>query len=205
MAEYKSGFAGERWEINCIDKVLLQRERLRKHFFCALTRQPCALPRFRLDKQIWHSAITAAQIHYKTMKEETEKVIDVVAAVIIRENRVFATQRGYGQWKDWWEFPGGKVEAGETREQALCREIREELNTDIRVGQHLATVVTPTLRLHFYACEVISGSLELIEAEDAAWLAPKDLPALKWLPNDRHFIQHDLPRFLAEQGAKQDK
>lgn len=131
---------------------------------------------------------------------ENQKIIEVVAAVIINGGRVFATQRGYGQWKDWWEFPGGKVEAGETHSQALCREIREELNTDIRVGPLLGTASSPSpaLIIYFYQCEVVSGSLDLLEAEASGWFTLQELPSLRWLPNDRHFVEQDLPITLRQ-------
>ena len=93
------------------------------------------------------------------------KQINVVAAVIIRDGKVFATQRGYGEFKDWWEFPGGKIEAGESPQQALVREIREELDATIEVGELLQTVEWdyPTFHLSMrcYQCSVISGSLTL--------------------------------------------
>lgn len=153
-----------------------------------------------------------------------QKIIEVVAAVIINGGRVFATQRGYGQWKDWWEFPGGKVEAGETHSQALRREIREELNTDIRVGPLLGTassppsantphsagsansassvqvedIATPALIIYFYQCEVVSGSLDLLEAEASGWFTPQELSSLHWLPNDRYFVEQDLPKTLRQ-------
>lgn len=131
---------------------------------------------------------------------ENQKIIEVVAAVIINGGRVFATQRGYGQWKDWWEFPGGKVEAGETHSQALRREIREELNTDIRVGPLLGTASSPSpaLIIYFYQCEVMSGSLDLLEAEASGWFTLQELPSLHWLPNDRHFVDQDLPKTLRQ-------
>lgn len=163
-----------------------------------------------------------------------QNIVKVVAAVIIKDGRVFATQRGYGQWKDWWEFPGGKVEAGETHPQALRREIREELNTDIRVGDLLATVdapstsaqengavvqttsvlaqassapirkQSPALRLFFYSCEVVSGSLELVEAEDARWLASHELSSMRWLPNDRAFVERELTDALNARAQRRD-
>ena len=102
------------------------------------------------------------------------KHIEVVAAIICRDGLVFATQRGYGEWKDWWEFPGGKVEEGESREDALRREIREELNTEISVDRFVMTVEYDYpafhLTMHCYVCHVLSGHLELLEAEDARWL-----------------------------------
>lgn len=120
------------------------------------------------------------------------KSIDVVAAVIERDGKFFATQRGYGEYKDWWEFPGGKIEIGESREQALVREIREELNTDIKVGSLLKTIEYDYpefhLTLHCYLCEVVSGNLELLEHESARWLPASRLDTVKWLPADKDII-----------------
>ncbi len=119
--------------------------------------------------------------------------INVVAAVIHDEQgRIFATQRGYGRWKDYWEFPGGKIEPGETPEQALHREIMEELNTAITI-EHLIHTVDydyPDFHLHMYcySCRVDSGQLELKEHEDARWLDRQQLTSLNWLPADRELI-----------------
>ncbi len=119
---------------------------------------------------------------------ESKKHIEVVAAVIIRDGRLFATQRGYGEWKDWWEFPGGKIEAGEAPEGALRREIREELATEIEVGELLTTVVYDYpqfhLTMHCYFCSVVSGRLSLLEHEDARWLGMDELDSVRWLPAD---------------------
>ncbi len=121
------------------------------------------------------------------------KSIHVVAAIIIRSSphgirQVFATQRGYGDWKDWWEFPGGKIEAGESPEAALVREIREELATEISVGAAVGTVEYDYPDFHLsmqcFACTVISGKLDLLEHENAAWLARADLRSVGWLPAD---------------------
>lgn len=107
------------------------------------------------------------------------KTVKVVAAIIIHENKVFATQRGYGEFKDGWEFPGGKVEPGETPREALAREIKEELDTEIEVNELLETVEYdyPTFHLSMdcFQCKVISGNLILKEHEAAKWLA-KELP-----------------------------
>lgn len=120
------------------------------------------------------------------------KIVQVVAAVIIREGRVFATQRGYGEWKDWWEFPGGKIENGETPEEALRREIREELATEIEVGQRLTTVEYDYpqfhLTMHCYRSTIVSGQLSLLEHEDARWLMPDEMDSVKWLPADEGLI-----------------
>lgn len=121
------------------------------------------------------------------------KTIPVVAALIFRTSpqgtrSVFATQRGYGDWKGWWEFPGGKIESGETPQDALVREIREELATQISVGEKIATIEYDYPAFHLsmecFACEVVSGKLELLEHENAAWLTADNLHSVKWLPAD---------------------
>ena len=120
------------------------------------------------------------------------KSIEVVAAVIRREDRIFATERGYGEWKDWWEFPGGKMEPGETPEAALLREIREELDADIRIGRLLRTVEWDYpafhLVLHCFLCTLAGDSLVLKEHESARWLGPADLWSVKWLPADEELL-----------------
>ena len=121
------------------------------------------------------------------------KTIKVVAAVICRGDSAFATQRGYGNYKDWWEFPGGKVEAGETPEQALAREIREELATEILVGDYLMTVEYDYPEFHLsmacYWCSIKEGNLTLLEHEAARWLPLSDLRQVKWLPADIQIIE----------------
>ena len=121
------------------------------------------------------------------------KRIEVVAAIIRKEGRIFATQRGYGEWKDWWEFPGGKMEPGETSEEALKREIREELSTEIRVDELLCTVEYDYpkfhLTLHCYLCSLVTEALHLNEHEAARWLAKDELDSVKWLPADREVIE----------------
>ena len=116
------------------------------------------------------------------------KTIEVVAAVIIKDGKVFATQRGYGEWQGWWEFPGGKIEAGESPEAALVREIREELDADIEVGGLLETVEWDYpkfhLTMHCYMCSLISESMHLNEHETAAWLTRETIHSVKWLPAD---------------------
>ena len=120
------------------------------------------------------------------------KTINVVAALIVHDGRVFATQRGYGEWKGWWEFPGGKVEPGESPEEALVREIREELATDIRVERYVTTIEWDYPAFHLsmrcYLCSVLSGSLTLLEHEAAAWLDREHLHAVQWLPADETII-----------------
>ena len=114
--------------------------------------------------------------------------IEVVAAIIRKGDKIFATQRGYGDWKDWWEFPGGKMEAGETPEQALVREIREELSTEIRVDKFLSTVEWDYpafhLTMHCFICSLLSEGLHLNEHEAAKWLGRDDLDSVRWLPAD---------------------
>ena len=127
------------------------------------------------------------------------KTIEVVAAIIRKGDRVFATQRGYGEWKDWWEFPGGKMEAGETPKEALVREIKEELDADISIGRLLDTIEWdyPTfhLTMHCYMCSLRNDALHLNEHEAARWLGADDLSSGNWLPADnqlRPLIERDL-------------
>ena len=116
------------------------------------------------------------------------KKIRVAAALIRRDDMIFATQRGYGNYKDWWEFPGGKVEPGESPEEALVREIREELAADITVGGCLTTVEYDYPEFHLsmacYWCTVREGHLTLLEHEAARWLPLSDLRQVNWLPAD---------------------
>ena len=122
------------------------------------------------------------------------KQIEVVAAIIYNaEGRIFATQRGYGEWKGWWEFPGGKMEAGESPEEALRREIWEELETRIVIERLVTTVEWDYpkfhLTMHCYWCYVESGSLTLKEHEAARWLSADKLESVKWLPADLQIIE----------------
>ena len=116
------------------------------------------------------------------------KTIKVVAAVIRKGNTVFATQRGYGDYKDWWEFPGGKIEAGESPEEALVREIKEELNTDISVDSFITTVEYDYPEFHLnmecFWCSITKGYLTLLEHEAAKWLPLDSLKQVDWLPAD---------------------
>ena len=120
------------------------------------------------------------------------KRIEVVAAIIRKEDKVFATQRGYGDWKDWWEFPGGKMEAGETPEEALVREIREELSTEIIIDKHLHTVEYDYpqfhLTLHCFMCSLKSQEMHLNEHEAARWLDRNTIRQVKWLPADEELL-----------------
>lgn len=121
------------------------------------------------------------------------KTIKVVAAIITHNNQIFATQRGYGEFKDGWEFPGGKIEEGETPQQALIREIREELDTEIEVGELVDTVEYdyPTFHLSMdcFLCTVKSGDLVLKEHEAARWLTRETLDSVEWLPADKGLIE----------------
>ena len=121
------------------------------------------------------------------------KTIRVVAAIIRDGNRVFATQRGYGPWKDGWEFPGGKVEPGETPEEALKREIREELDTEIEVGEPAGHIEYDYPEFHLsmdcFFCTLLSGRLTLKEHEAARWLSREELDSVAWLPADLSLIE----------------
>ena len=115
-------------------------------------------------------------------------VVEVVAAIIYQDNQIFATQRGYGDFKGGWEFPGGKVELGETPEAALVREIREELAVEISVGELLTTVEYDYpnfhLTMHCYLCQLTGGELRLLEHQAARWLGKGELYSVEWLPAD---------------------
>ncbi|MBR1755455.1 MAG: (deoxy)nucleoside triphosphate pyrophosphohydrolase [Bacteroidaceae bacterium] len=122
------------------------------------------------------------------------KRIEVVAAIIHdAEGRIFATQRGYGEWKDYWEFPGGKMEAGETPEEALRREIWEELETRIVIERLVMTVEWDYpqfhLTMHCYGCSVECGTLTLKEHEAARWLTKDELEGVEWLPADWDLVR----------------
>ncbi len=133
------------------------------------------------------------------------KTIKVVAAVMCRENRIFAVQRGYGEYKDRWEFPGGKVEEGESPQDALKREIREELDTEIEVGDLIETVEWDYPQFHLsmdcFWCGICEGKLTLLEAEDSRWLSRLSLYSVDWLEADLSLLrkieaQWDLERKL---------
>ena len=126
------------------------------------------------------------------------KTVKVAAAVILSENEnrekvVFATERGYGEYKDWWEFPGGKVEEGETPEEALCREIREELDISVRIERFLTTVEYDYPLFHLcmdcFICRIENGSLTLLEHEDAKWLKMSEIRSVAWLPADVKVVE----------------
>ena len=132
------------------------------------------------------------------------KTIEVVAAIIRRDSQIFATQRGYGDFKDWWEFPGGKMEPGETPQEALSREILEELSARIHVGKLLHTVEWDYpqfhLTMHCYMCTLAGEALHLNEHEAARWLSARDLHSVNWLPADEVL----LPLIEKELSAKED-
>ena len=116
------------------------------------------------------------------------RTIEVVAAIIRKGDKIFATERGYGPWKDWWEFPGGKMEAGESPEEALVREIREELSADIAIDRFLSTIEWDYpefhLTMHCFLCSLIGEALHLNEHEAARWLGKEELDEVRWLPAD---------------------
>lgn len=121
------------------------------------------------------------------------KTTKVVAAIIRNQDRIFATQRGYGEFKDGWEFPGGKIEEGETPENALIREIREELDTEISVGEKKTCVEYDYPKFHLsmdcFWAEIVSGDLVLKEHEAAKWLSMEELDSVDWLPADLELIE----------------
>ena len=127
------------------------------------------------------------------MNNMPSKIVEVAAAIILRDGKFFATQRGYGEWKDWWEFPGGKMEVGETPEEALKREIREELSTEISVDEFLCTVEYDYpkfhLTMHCYLCTLLTEALHLNEHEAAKWLTNDELNSVKWLLADKIIVE----------------
>ena len=120
--------------------------------------------------------------------DEFMKTIKVVAEVIKRNNKIFVTQRGYGEFKDGWEFPGGKVEKGETKEEALIREIKEEMDTVIKVDSYLDTIEYYYQDFHLsmdcFVCSIVEGHLVLKEHEDSKWIKKEEIDTLNWLPAD---------------------
>ena len=143
----------------------------------------------------------------RNRKTNMRKTIKVVAAIIRKENSVFATQRGYGEYKDWWEFPGGKIESGETPEAALIREIKEELDSDIVVEQYLTTVEHDYPEFHLsmdcYWCRLESGKPTLLEHEAAIWLPVDNLQQVNWLPADVLVVEA-IEKSLLKQRDNED-
>lgn len=129
------------------------------------------------------------------------KTVRVVAAIIIENGKVFATQRGYGEFKDGWEFPGGKIEPGETPEEAIVREIKEELYTEVEVIELLDTVEYDYPNFHLsmgcFICKIKSGDLVLKEHEAAKWLTKDTLGSLEWLPADMGLVG-EIEKYLKE-------
>lgn len=121
------------------------------------------------------------------------KTIPVVAAIIVQDGRVLAAQRGYGEFAGGWEFPGGKVEAGETPQQALVREIKEEMNADIQVGAYLTTAEYDYPMFHLsmrcYMCSLLGDTLETLEHSDAKWLDAETIDSVAWLPADIQVVE----------------
>ena len=130
------------------------------------------------------------------------KQIEVVAAIIRKDDKIFATQRGYGEWKDWWEFPGGKIEPGEAPEDALKREIREELATEIKVEDLLTRVEYDYphfhLIMHCYLCSIKSGQLSLLEHEDARWLTTNENKVRRDMSEKQKYIDFEAYERVAE-------
>ena len=129
------------------------------------------------------------------------KTVRVVAAIIIENDKVFATQRGYGEFKDGWEFPGGKIEPGETPEEAIVREIKEELDTEVEVSELLDTVEYDYPNFHLsmgcFICKIKSGDLVLKEHEAAKWLTKDTLGSVEWLPADMGLVR-EIEKYLKE-------
>lgn len=121
------------------------------------------------------------------------KSINVVAAIIKRGDRILATQRGYGEFKDWWEFPGGKIEPGESPQDALVREIHEELDAAVRVERHIVDVAWDYPDFHLdmscWLCSLVDEHVTLVEHEDARWLSASELDTVQWLPADVEVIE----------------
>lgn len=136
------------------------------------------------------------------------KTIHVVAAIIHDGDRIFATQRGYGNYKDWWEFPGGKVESGEKPEEALVREIHEELAAGITIERHLTTVEYdyPEFHLHMdcFWCSLTDGQITLLEHEAARWLPLDDLRQVNWLPADIQVLEAIKKEFVGIKKPETD-
>lgn len=142
------------------------------------------------------------------MSEKAVKQIIVSGAVILRENNgvkeIFVTQRGYGDWKGWWEIPGGKLEPGETPQQCIIREIREELATEVKAEKILGVVDYDYpafhLTMHCILCSVVSGDLKLLEHEAAKWVNKDTLYDIEWLPADK-LILPAIEKLLVSKGS----
>ena len=121
------------------------------------------------------------------------KNIEVVAAIFRKDNTIFATEKGYGEFKGYWEFPGGKVEPEESLEEALRREIREELQVEIRIEEKFSELDYDYphfhLTMHCYFCSVVSGEIKLVEATEGKWLRKEELDSVRWLPADISLIE----------------
>lgn len=121
------------------------------------------------------------------------KNIEVVAAILRKDDRIFATEKGYGEFKGYWEFPGGKVEPGESLEEALRREIREELQVEIHMEEKFTELDYDYphfhLTMHCYFCSVLSGEIKLVEATEGKWLRKEELDSVRWLPADISLIE----------------
>ena len=124
---------------------------------------------------------------------ETRKRIEVVAGILLKAGRIFATRRGKGEFKGGWEFPGGKIEPGETPQEALIRELREELAVEVSVGELLCVVEHDYpafhLTMHCFLCEIASGEPALLEHDAAKWLKPSELRSVEWLPADVSVVE----------------
>lgn len=138
----------------------------------------------------------------KKAAERALKRIEVVAAIIRDGDRILATQRGYGRWKGWWEFPGGKMQEGESREEALIREMKEEMDAGIVIDQYYTTVEYDYpdfhLTMHCYLCHLADGYFKLKEHQDARWLTVDTADSLQWLPADEGLV---ATLFQQEHGA----
>lgn len=136
------------------------------------------------------------------MREHVLKRVEVVAAILVNEGAVLATQRGYGKWKGYWEFPGGKVESGESHEAALCREIKEEMEADIVVDRYFSTVEYDYpdfhLVMHCFLCHLSDGHYHLCEHLAARWLRPDEFDQVRWLPADDGLLRDLAAAFGAQ-------